>query len=460
MKRFGLALIVLLALAFTIGQGMELVATVLDAPAAARNVSLVPGGIERISVDTSGGDPDDASGHVSISSDGCLVAYSSPASDLIGNDHNDDLDVFVRNRCTGATERVSVDTAEQEAGGSSWEPSLSSDGRYVAFSSSAPDLVAGDTNGVTDVFLRDRTSGVTTRLSLSSSGIEGNGLSLHPAISADGLYVAFVSEATNLVSGDTNGVKDIFVRHRVAGTTQRISVNWQGLQVAGLSDNPAISGDGCYVAFESVATNLVSGDTNNVVDVFVRNRCAGKGAIERVSVSSSGAQGDEESYDTAISADGCYVAFESAATTLTGSAGFKHVYVRNRCAIPPTTVRVSVDNAGNSGNSNSGDPSITVIDGCYIVAFESWAGNLDFANSENVGIPDFDIDGDIFVRDLCNNTTERITIHGDNQVLYGREDSADPAISNDGLFVAFKSRTADLVINDTNGEADVFVWEQ
>ena len=150
-------------------------------------------------------------------------------------------------------------------------PAISADGRFVAFVSFATNLVPGDTNDATDVFVRDRQTGTTRRVSLGPGGVQGNGGSAGPAISANGRFVAFFSAATNLVPGDTNGTADVFVRDRQTGTTRRVSLGPGGVQGDGDSVGAAISADGRFVAFESDATNLVPGDTNGAPDVFVRS---------------------------------------------------------------------------------------------------------------------------------------------------------------------------------------------
>jgi Tol biopolymer transport system component len=183
-------------------------------------------------------------------------------------------DVFVRDRVTGRTERVSVATGGTQGNGASDRPSISADGRFVAFDSNATNLVAGDTNGRLDVFVRDRVTGTTERLT------QGNSDSFSASISADGRSVAFESSATNLVAGDTNGFRDVFVFDRVTGATELVSVATDGTQGNGQSDRPSISADGRFVAFgssatnssASSATNLVAGDTNSHSDVFVRDR--------------------------------------------------------------------------------------------------------------------------------------------------------------------------------------------
>ena len=216
-----------------------------------------------------------------LAADGRFVAFGSDATNLVTGDTNAVSDAFVYDRVTGTTERVSVSSAGAEANGTSFAPAISADGRFVAFPSEATNLVPGDTNGVTDVFVRDRLTGTTERVSVSSAGAEANGTSFAPAISADGRFVAFPSEATNLVPGDTNGATDVFVRDRLTATTDRVSVDSAGAQANDRSDFPAISADGSVVAFVSTATNLVPDDTNvcgsfmtpgSCPDLFVRVR--------------------------------------------------------------------------------------------------------------------------------------------------------------------------------------------
>jgi hypothetical protein len=200
------------------------------------------------------------------------------------------------------TTRVSVNSNGVQGDGLSAVAAISADGRFVAFHSEAKNLVAGDTNGAIDVFVRDRKTDKTTRVSVNSHGKQGNGDSLFPSISADGRFVTFQSVATNLVGGDTNHVVDSFVRDRKTGKTERVSVDSQGKQGDANSYTGTISADGRFVAFPSHATNLVGGDTNDRDDVFVRDRETGK--TTRVSVNSHGKQGNDSSSGASISADG------------------------------------------------------------------------------------------------------------------------------------------------------------
>src|SRR6266446_1314542 len=230
---------------------------------------------ERVSVTSGGTEGNGASLGSALSADGRFVAFDSAATDLVAGDTNGVSDVFVHDRQTGATERVSVASGGAQGNASSgligfaFPPALSADGRFVAFVSYATNLVPGDTNGATDVFVHDRQTGMTERVSVASDGTQANNASSYPALSADGRFVAFQSDATNLVAGDTNGATDVFVHDRQTGTTERVSVASGGTQGNGFSAGPALSADGRFVAFHDTATNLVAGDTNGASDVFV-----------------------------------------------------------------------------------------------------------------------------------------------------------------------------------------------
>ena len=224
---------------------------------------------ERVSVDSFGVEGNQRSFFPSISSDGRYVAFYSYASNLVANDTNDKSDIFVHDRDTGTTTRVSAHSSSAEGNASSLRASISSDGRYVTFNSAAFNLVDSDTNGYRDVFVHDRQTNTTTRVSVDSNGAQGNNYSLDPCISSDGRYVAFYSLASNLVANDTNSIDDIFVHDRQTKTTTRVSVDSSGEEGNHYSDIPSISTYGRYVAFASQASNLVVGDTNAHRDIFV-----------------------------------------------------------------------------------------------------------------------------------------------------------------------------------------------
>jgi Tol biopolymer transport system component len=260
---------------------------------------------------------DRARGDTAVSADGRYVAFDSFASNIVAGDTNGWLDVFVRDTVAGTTTLVSVSSTGVQGNHPSMEPAISADGRYVVFSSSASNLVPDDSNDALDVFVRDLQAGTTTRVSVSAAGKQGRWRddSEKPAISADGRYVGFESDA-QLVPADTDYIRDIYVYDLLTGTPERISqaVNGQ----PGNSDNfwahTRLSAHGDYVVWASAASNLVSGDTNGKKDVFVRDRRAQRTTI--VSVAADGLQGDDLSEQPAISGDARYVAFSTVATNL------------------------------------------------------------------------------------------------------------------------------------------------
>ena len=242
-----------------------------------------------VSVSSTGVQGNDESRNSSISSDGRYVAFDSNASNLVANDSNRFSDIFVHDRQMALVTRVSVSSAGEQVYGGSFNPSISSDGRHVAFHSGASDLVTGDSNGFTDIFVHDRLTAQTTRVSVSTMGLQGNESSSYPSISSDGMHVAFESDANNIVADDSNGSKDIFVHDRQTAQTTRVSVSSTGVQGNSISYNPSISSDGRYIAFESDSSNLVANDNNGSYDIFVHDRITTQ--TTRVSVSSAGVQG-------------------------------------------------------------------------------------------------------------------------------------------------------------------------
>jgi Tol biopolymer transport system component len=271
--------------------------------------------------------------HPSISGDGRYVAFESLAQNLVEGDGNQRRDIFVHDRVNHTTERVSVATGGIELEKASRNPAISADGRYVAFQN------LGDKHW--DILVHDRVTGVTTLVSVASDGTPGDKASQLPSISADGRLVAFESAATNLVPDDMNGRRDVFVRDRDAdgdgifdeaggATTERASVSSMGTESVGNSQHAVISGDGRFVAFDSFAKQLVPDDGNNRCDVFVRDRLAGTTVL--VSLSSAGAPGDGDSRWPTISANGRFLAFWSAATNLitTDDNGRRDVFFHDR----------------------------------------------------------------------------------------------------------------------------------
>lgn len=423
-----------------------------------------------------------------ISATGRYVAFQSTGTDLVPGPASGFADIYVRDTCIGApggctpsTVRVSVDSNGNLANGNSRSPAISADGRYVAFDSSATNLVPNDTqiNGTADVFLRDTCIGApagcvpsTNRLSVTPSGGQADGDSRNPAISADGRFVAFNSTATDLMVGDTNGQGDVFVRDTCVGapagctpSTILVSVSTQGVQGTLSSILPAISAGGRLIAFGSAASNLVPGDTNGLVDAFVRDTCFGAAGActpntARVSLAANGDQGNGGSGPTGISGNGRFVAFESFATNLVpGDPGtFAQSYLRDTCAgapagCMPTTLLVSAAFDGLFPNESGGDATLDFTG--RFVAFDSLATNNSVLGASG---PE-----SVFVRDTCIGAPPgcvpvNFLVSVPSTILTGNNAISNlPVISADGHFVAFLSNATNLVPGGSNGNIQVFL---
>jgi Tol biopolymer transport system component len=386
----------------------------------------------------------------------------------------------------GDTTRVNVDSSgTQEANGNTYDtPSISADGRYAAFQSTASNLVADDTNNQWDIFVRDRDTdddGVfdeegyvsTERVSVDSSETQSNSWSFDPSISADGRFVAFGSNGSNLVEGDT-GSRDVFVRDRQEGTTEAVTLNNGGLDPNG--PPPSINADGRFVTFTSLSPDLVTDDTNNVADIFVHDRELG--TTERVNKSSDGTQANDGSDNTSwfvveessISADGRFVAFRSWASNLAANdseegAVSGDIFVRDRDTdddgvfdeegyVSTEMVSLSYPFPEWHANDYSFAPSISA-DGRF-VSFSSRASDLVADDTNSVA--------DVFVRDLQEGTTSRVSVNYDGtQVNDGGiydQGSEYPSISADGRYVAFQSAGSVLAAGDTTGAGGLFMRDR
>jgi len=404
---------------------------------------------ERVSLNSAGAQGGAGSSVPSISRDGRYVAFQSYASNLAPGDTNGCLDVFVHDRLTGITSRVSVNSLGGQGNGDSFNPAIAADGSCVAFHSLAANLVPGDGNGRADVFVHDLSTAQTTRVSLNSNGIEGNEASTRACISADGLIVGFLSLADNLVPGDTNSCADVFAHDRSSGITKRHSVSSAGSQGTEFSTPPSISGDGRVLVFASLAHNLVPNDNNRGQDVFAHDRQTG--TTTRVSVTASGAEGNfpSGSWGQSLSADGRYVAFVSSATNFVANDTNQHddVFLHDRQT--GGISRISVSSTGAEGNDASRWPDLS--DDGMLVAFTSVSDDL--VSQESNGVDD------VFVHDRGTGQTRRVS-KDDADVQGNGVSLALPAISADGQVVAFASQADNLVPGDTNGVADVFVHDR
>ena len=342
--------------------------------------------------------------------------------------------------------RISVNSSGEEGNGLSYKASSSNDGRYVVFESEATNLVDDDTNNVKDIFIRDTKENTTQRVSVGTDGVQGDGASLNAMISDDGLFVVFQSSASNLVGGDTNGFDDIFVRDLVNETTFIVSIadGISGVEGNGDSSDPSISGDGSIVAFNSDASNFVN-DTNNKADIFVRDLV--NDTLVRVSIGSGsdGEEGDNGVIYPIVSLDGNTVAFSSLATNLVeNDTNGKHdIFFRNLTTL--STERVSITTDGVEGNRHSLNASLSA--NANVVSFDS--KSIDFVEGNSNGVDD------IFV--LTVNTGNIIRVSVDSMGNEANDASLFSDISDDGNIVTFASKATNLVSNDTNNLWDVFV---
>lgn len=360
--------------------------------------------------------------------------------------------------------RVSTNLGHPEANDASYTPVISADGHWVAFASDASDLVDGDFNHRRDIFLREVDTGRLTRISVSSRGRQGNGNSYNPSISADGRYVVYDSFATNLVLDEDRVEGNVFGYDRLTGVTTLISRGLDGRPANAQSGFAVISADGKTVAFESTATNIVSGPQSPSTQIYTWERTTG--AFERISKSYTG--DPEPAGNASISADGRYVAFASGASSIV-LGKFNQaadVFVRDRRA--QITVRASVNSFGGEGNGKSLAPSISA-DGRY-VAFESIASNLLGTNPTPQNIPRIPLDppgnlegevtdfvSAIFVHDLATGRTVRVSVASDGTPAAG--ESYGASMSGNGRYVAFVSTAPNLVAGRTTQAREVYVHD-
>lgn len=404
-------------------------------------------GTTRISTDSSGAQGNGYSSVKAISADGRYLAFHSDATNLVTGDSNGVRDGFVKDSVTGITTRVSTSSAGVQGNGDSTITSISADGRFVVFLSDATNLVSGDTNGAKDAFIKDLVTGSTTRINTTSDGTQTGGVTPygdHPAVvSGDGRYVAFSSTDSSLVAGDTNGVSDIFVKDLSTGTTTRANIVSSGGQSDGFAGVEAISPDGRFIQFFSEATNLVAGDTNGSFDAFVTDTITGK--TTRLSTSSTGVEGNGDSYSNGASADGRYFLFGSHSTNLISgdTNGEYDTFVKD--ALTGTTIGLNFSSNGTAGNGRSVPRGISA-DGRF-VTFESTSSNLVADDTNGVQ--------DVFRRDLLTGEVTRISI--DSAGNQGTSASYAAVLSADGRFVAFYSDASNLVAGDTNTATDSFL---
>lgn len=382
-----------------------------------------------------------ASQRPSVSNDGRYVAFESSADNLVKNDTNAQTDVFLKDTLNGTIRRISTDSDGVQADAASLNAKVSADGRYVVFQSQATNLAPDDHNAALDVYLKDTLSGDTSRISSNAIGDAGNGDSYNASLSTNGRFVVFTSQASDLVAGDTNGYSDVFVRDTLNGSTARVSTSDTKAEVHGDSDNAKITADGHYVVFQSYASDLVAQDGNNAPDIFLKDRITGRTTC--LSVDSTGHSGNGGSYNPVITPDGRYVAFQSTASNLVAgdTNGVSDIFWMDLQT--GTVKRIDKNFLGGETNGPSYTPSIA--DDGHSVAFSSTATNLVGGDGNGVN--------DVFVAYVAGGMT-RLSISASG--VQGDAASGTPIISGDGNRVVFASDATNLVANDGAGQRDVF----
>lgn len=399
--------------------------------------------IERVSVGAGGDIPYMSSSANDLTPDGRFAAFDSYARNLVSRDRNGANDVFRRELATGVLLRFSVATSGAEGDSHSFLLRLSSDGSIGAFQSESTNLVSGDTNNVTDIFLRDTNAATTERISVRSNGAQGNGRSYDASISGDGALVAFTSDATNLVSGDTNGLSDVFLVDRAAGRTRLVSVALGGAPANGRSSASHVSRDGRFVLFASAASNLVAGDGNGSTDLFLYDV-----ATRTVSLAVATADGGfprRGSVAGAISTDGRFLAFESASDDFgpLDTNGFDDVYVLDRS--DGSIVRASLGPGGVEPQAD-GVPAAVSQDGRFVAW---WTAALElFDDKSSLFAETY-----VWDRTLGANVLASYTHDG----AYADFDVLPVAISDDGSALLVGSGASNLVADDKNNTGDAFV---
>lgn len=425
---------------------------------------LYPFPLSIVSVGSDGGQGNvDDEGQYAVSADGRYLAFTSLAANLVTNDTNGVTDVFVRDRVTGITTRVSVGAGAVQADFASQSPSISADGRYVAFQSQATNLVANDTNGARDIFVYDRTNGAVVRASVTSAGGQvgtcssGCQDSTDPVISGDGRYVVFTSNAAELVSG---GQTQVFRRDLVTNQTVLVSAANGGGEGNGDSSNPSVSTDGRYVAFVSTASTLVADDTNGVTDIFVRDMDTNQTLL--VSDAPGATLSNGEARQPGISGNGNRVAFISDANTLVAddTNNAADVFVYDIGTEQLQHISVGEDEVQANGRSYSflGDSTSNLTmnaDGRY-VAFSSEATNL-VSGDSNIcgGLTTPGQCPDVFLRDIDNAVTARVSITYKGGQLAA--ESSAPVLTANGDYTVFRSCDPNVVNGDTNDKCDAFI---
>jgi uncharacterized repeat protein (TIGR01451 family) len=433
--------------------GLAVLATAGALAAPDRAAALpAPGFTELVSVSSTGTQGNQDSERPSVSADGRFVAFVSLSDNLVPGDTNLSADVFVRDRTTGTTERVSVSSSGRQADRDSGlvngmaGPSISADGRFVAFDSEATNLVRGDSNETADVFVRDRSTGSTTRVSVASDGAQANAGGTEPDISADGRFVAFASFSDNLAP-DGNLTGDIYVHDRQTGVTERITRAPDGADANSQSFAPLLNADGRFVYFTSFASNLVAGDPdNNAVDAYLFDRQTGTMSAITSSRGSGLCCSTLHGLAGGISGDGRYLTFTTQDDTLVSpdtNGFFEDAWLVDRAT--GQYELVSRNDAGEQGDNSTFAGPVS-DDGRYVALV---------SRSTNFGGPE-NIRENVYLRDRAAATTLLVSIGSDGSE--GDLDSVQPAMTPDAQVVGFASRSSTFVPESQDFFAyDVFV---
>ncbi|MBE0429623.1 MAG: PD40 domain-containing protein [Thermoleophilia bacterium] len=381
----------------------------------------------------------------SMTADGRQVAFRSIASDLVPGITNDMRDIFIKDVETGDISRISVSPEGAEANAPSEDPDISADGRFVVFVTAATNLAPGTSGAVTNIVMKDRADGSVTLVSADAAGIEGNGNSDRPAISADGRYVAFNTEASNLAPDDTNGLLDVYVKDTQTGAVTRASVSPEGQQgngISGVRYGPVISADGTQVAFSSAATNLHPGDADDIYDVLVKNMETGE--VRLASVTEDGVKGNGHSVKVDISADGDQVVFRSVATNLDPADTDETSDAYHKDLITGKLTLASSNADGVKGNEPAWDPSISP-DGKK-VAFTTKATNLVAG-----AIPVLNI----YMKHIPTGAVILVTAGSDGAP--GNGDSANPSMNPAGSRVIMETQATNLIPREPDGLFNIYM---
>jgi len=409
--------------------------------------------IQLVSTNGAGVPSDGESQNAHFSADGRYVVFDSSASNLATNfNPNSYGSIYTKDLQTGAVKLVSADPVGVSANLTSFEANFSSDGRYVVFTSMANNLVDGDNNDASDIFIKDLLTDGIELVSCTSSDTQSNNDSQAAEFSADGRYVVFESTASNLVDGDTNATRDIFVKDLQTGDILRISTGSTGTESNGDSSRAHFSADGRYVLFQSTASNLVAGDTNNAYDVFVKDLQTGE--IKLVSSAADGTVGNDDSgfatykdlspapsrlivfgQDNYFSSDGRYVVFSSAATNLIDGDAILTYDIFIKDLHTGAIQGVSIGNEDNGGGGAEFS-----ADGRYLLFLTS--GSVGSSNPIEV-----------FVKDLQTGAIKLVSANTTGTP--GNHFSERAHFSADGQYIVFESLASNLVANDT-GNGDIF----